>query len=324
MIHGLRRERLTEASNMKIAVVGCGAMGSVYAALLTDAGHEVWAIDSWTEHVDAMRAKGLRVEGASGDRTVKLHATTDAADAGPCDLAILATKAMHVETAARSMQPLLGADTVVLSIQNGLGGPDTAAKVLGRERVMVGVVGGFGASMKAPGHAHHNGWELVRLGESSGPVSPRLKAVAKVWESGGFKVKCFDDIDQLVWEKLICNVCYSGTCSVTERTIIEVIEDPDTWKIASGCATEDYNVARARGIKLDFTDPVTYVHAFGMKIPKARPSMLLDHMAGRMSEIEAINGAIPPAAKAVAVAAPYNQVISGLVRAKERRMGVRS
>jgi 2-dehydropantoate 2-reductase len=147
--------------------------------------------------------------------------------------------------------------------------------------------------------------------------------VAEVWRSGGFRVKCFDDIDQLVWEKLICNVCFSGTCAVTERTIVEVIGDPDTWLVASGCATEAYNVARARGIKLDFTDPVTYVHAFGMKIPNARPSMLLDHMAGRMSEIEAINGAIPVAAKAVRVAAPYNEVISALVQAKERRMGVR-
>lgn len=308
---------------MKIAVVGCGAMGSVYAALLADAGHEVWAIDNWKEHVDAIKANGLRLEGASGDRTVRVNATSNAADAGPCDLVILATKAMHVEKAAKSMQPLLRPETVALSIQNGLGGPDTAAKVLGRERVLVGVVGGFGASMKAPGHAHHNGWELVRLGELAGPISPRLEAVAEVWRSGGFRVKCFDDIDQLVWEKLICNVCFSGTCAVTERTIIEVIDDPDTWKVASGCAIEAFNVAQARGIKLDFDDAVAYVHAFGMKIPQARPSMLLDHMAGRMSEIEAINGAIPVAAKAAGIAAPFNEVISALVRAKERRMGVR-
>lgn len=308
---------------MKIAVIGCGAMGSVYAGLLAGAGHEVWAIDTWREHVDAMRAHGLRVEGASGDRTVALHATTDAAEAGRCELVIIATKAMHVEQAARSAKPLLGPDTVVLSIQNGLGGPDTAAKVLGRERVAVGVVGGFGASIRAPGHTHHNGWELVRLGEFGGPVTPRLERIAGVWRSGGFRVRCFDDIDQLVWEKLVCNVCFSGTCTVTERTVIEVIEDPHTWEVASGCAVEAHRVARARGIRLDFDDPVAYVRAFGMKIPNARPSMLLDHMAGRMSEIDAINGAIPPAARAVGLEAPFNAVISALVRARERRMGVR-
>lgn len=308
---------------MKIAIVGTGAMGSVYAGLLASAGHEVWAIDTWREHIDAIRAAGLRVEGASGDRTVRLHATTDAREAGPCDLVIIATKAMHVAQAAESAKSLLGPDSVVLSIQNGLGGPDTAAAVLGRERVVVGVVGGFGASIRGPGHVHHNGWELVRLGEFAGPVTPRLERVAEVWRSGGFRVKCFDDIDQLIWEKLICNVCYSGTCTVTERTILEVIEDADTWDIAAGCAKEAFAVAKARGVRLDFHDPVGYVHAFGMKIPHARPSMLLDHIAGRASEIDAINGAIPPAARAVGLSAPYNEVISGLVRAKERRMGVR-
>jgi 2-dehydropantoate 2-reductase len=308
---------------MKIAIVGTGAMGSVYAALLGAAGHEIWAIDSWQAHVDAMRANGLRLEGASGDRTVRLHATTDAKEVGSCDLVIIATKVMHVAQAAEATKALLGKDTLVLSIQNGLGGPDTAARVLGRERVLVGVVGGFGASIKGPGHAHHNGWELVRLGEFAGSVSPRLEKIAEVWRSGGFKVKCFDDIDQLVWEKLICNVCYSGTCAITERTLIEVIEDPDLWQVASGCAKEAFAVAKARGVKLEIADCVKYVRAFGLKIPNARPSMLLDHMAGRASEIDAINGAIPPAAEAVGGTAPYNEVISGLVRGKERRMGVR-
>src|SRR2546423_7928912 len=120
---------------MKIAIVGTGAMGSVYAGLLASAGHEVWAIDTWREHVDAMRQKGLRVEGASGDRTVSVNATTNTQEAGSCDLVILATKAMHVGAAAKTIAPLLKRETPVLSIQNGLGGPDSAASVLGRERV---------------------------------------------------------------------------------------------------------------------------------------------------------------------------------------------
>jgi 2-dehydropantoate 2-reductase len=299
-------------------------MGSVYAALLADAGHEVWAIDAWQEHIDAIRSHGLRLEGASGDRTVNIRATVKASDAGVCDLVIIATKAMHVASAAESAKPLLGKETAVLSIQNGLGGPDTAARILGRERVMVGVVGGFGASIKAPGHAHHNGWELVRLGEFQGAATPRLERIAEVWRSGGFKVKCFDDIDQLVWEKLICNVCYSGTCTVSRRTIIEVIEDPHTWQVASGCAKEAFDVAKARGVRLEIGDCEQYVRAFGMKIPNARPSMLLDHIAGRASEIDAINGAIPPAAKAIGLSAPYNEVVSALVRAEERPMRMRT
>jgi 2-dehydropantoate 2-reductase len=297
---------------MKIAIVGTGAMGSVYAALFASAGHEVWAVDRWREHVDAMRKNGLRVEGASGDRTVKLNATTDPRDAGPCDLVVLATKAMHVSQAAQALEPLLGPQTPVLSIQNGLGGPDTAASILGKERVMVGVVGGFGASMRAPGHAHHNGWELVRLGEFGGPITERLKKVEDVWRGAGFRVKVFDDIDQLVWEKLLCNCAYSGPCAIAECTIGEVMADPDLSRISAACATEGYEVALSKKIKLGFSDPVAYVREFGSKIPHARPSVLLDLMARRKSEIDVINGSIPR---------PTNQALTALVRAKERRLG---
>src|SRR2546423_7442261 len=187
-------------------------MGSVYAGLLASAGHEVWAIDTWREHVEAMRSTGLRVEGASGDRTVRVNATTDAADAGPCDLVILATKAMQVEKAALSIENFLLKDqTPVLSIQNGLGGPDSAAGIVGRDRVLVGVVGGFGASMRGPGHAHHNGMELVRLGElGGGAITSRLRQVEEVWRGAGFRVKVFAGIDQLGWGKVPWNWAYTG------------------------------------------------------------------------------------------------------------------
>ncbi len=308
---------------MKIAILGCGAMGSVYAALLADAGHDVWAIDSWQDHIDAMRRNGLRLEGASGSRTVKLNATSNTEEVGQCDLVIIATKAMHVEAASKSALCLVGEHTSVLSIQNGLGGPDTAADILGKDKVLVGVVGGFGASIKEPGFAHHNGWELVRLGEFSGPVTQRLENIADTWKSGGFRVECFDDIDQLIWEKLICNVCFSGTCTVTGLTIGEVMEDTNAWICASNCALEAYNVAIAKKINVRIDDPIEYVRNFGSKIPKAKPSMLLDHIAGRMSEIDAINGAIPVAGSHVEVSAPFNTAISALVRNKETQMGVR-
>ena len=308
---------------MKIAIVGTGAMGSVYAALLASAGHEVWAIDAWEEHVDAMRAKGLRLEGASGDRTVKLNATSNAGDAGPCDLVILATKAMQVERASLSIKnsSLLKAETPVLSIQNGLGGPDTAAAVLGRDRVLVGVVGGFGASMRGPGHAHHNGMELVRLGELSGPVTPRLQKVEALWSGAGFRVKVFDDIDQLVWEKLLCNCAYSGPCGISERTVGEVMSDPDLSRVSTSCAQEGFDIAKKKNIRLGFEDPVAYVREFGSKIPNARPSVLLDLMAKRKSEIGVINGSIARVAAELGAAAPVNAAITALVLAKERALG---
>lgn len=301
---------------MKIAIVGAGAMGSVYAGLLGDAGNEVWAVDVWEEHVAAIRERGLTVEGASGRRTVRIAATTDPTEVGVCDLVVISTKAFGVEAAAAAARPLVGPETVVLPIQNGLGSADRVAAVLGDERVAIGVVGGFGASVVGPGHVHHNGWELVRLGERRGPATSRIRRIAETWAEAGFRVQVYDDVDQLVWEKLVCNVCFSGTCAILERPIGHVLDDEAAWEVASGCAREAYEVARARGIALGFDDPVAYVRAFGEKIPDARPSMLLDVLAGRPTEIDVINGAIPPAAREAGLAAPVNETVTALVKAK--------
>jgi len=255
-----------------IAIVGTGAMGSVYAALLADAGHDVWAVDAWAEHVKAMNEKGLHVEGASGDRTVKLHATTDAADVGKADLVIIATKADGVEAAANAVKPILKDTTPVLAIQNGLGNAEIVSDILGPDRITQGVVGGFGASMRGPGHARHNGMEFLRLGEYTGPKTERLEHVAEVWRSGGFKVLTFDDIHKMVWQKLICNVTYSGTCTMTGLTIAQVQASPDAWSVASGCAVEAYNVARAKGIDLesDVRSPTSKLSARRSRAPGHR------------------------------------------------------
>src|SRR5215210_6363214 len=104
----------------RIAIVGCGAMGSVYAALMADAGQAVSAVTLWPDHAAAMAANGLRVQGASGDRTIRLHASTTTDGVGPCDLVVIATKAFDVEAAARASLPLLDPETPVQTIQNGL------------------------------------------------------------------------------------------------------------------------------------------------------------------------------------------------------------
>ena len=306
---------------MKIAIIGVGAMGSVYAALLASAGHEVWAIDQWKEHIDAIREKGLRVEGASGDRTVRIAATTDPADVRDADLVIIATKDNGVVDAARSALQVAKEDAPILTIQNGLGSADKVAEIVGSKRVMLGVVGGFGASIPAPGDAHHNGMEFVRLGEMEGGLTPRLEAVAEVWRSGGFQTLTFEDIHKMVWEKLICNVTYSGTCALTGLTIGEVQANPSAWSVATACANEAYQVARAKGIALDFDDPIAYVRAFGEKIPHAKPSMLLDHLAGRPAEIDNINGAIPREGAKVGIATPVNSLVVALLKAKESAFG---
>ena len=302
---------------MKIAIIGCGAMGSVYAALLADSGNDVWAIDTWEEHISAIKSNGLRVEGASGDRTVLMNATTNARDAGECDLIIVATKASGVAAAAVAAKSIAGPNSIILTIQNGLGAAERIAESIDTNQVMIGVVGGFGASMKAPGHAHHNGMQLVRIGEMIGGVSDRLEKVVSAWDKAGFTAKGYPDIHQMIWEKFICNVTYSGPCALMNATIGQVQANSDSWSVALSCAREADAVARAKKINLGFDDVESYVRDFGANMPDARPSMLLDHMAQRPSEIDGINGAVPVEAEKIGMSAPINALVSGLIRGRE-------
>ncbi len=303
---------------MKIAVIGAGAMGSIYAALMADAGNEVWAIDLWEDHLEAIRAKGLRVEGASGERLVtSLHTARDVAEAGNCELYIIATKASGVGAAARALSPLMGPDSLVLTIQNGLGASERIAEHMPVERVLLGVAEGFGASVKGPGHVHHNAMNLIRIGEMEGGLSERVERLAALWQEAGFNVKAFADISQLIWEKFVCNVTFSGSCTLFDCTIGEVMGKPAWWAIARGCAREAYELGRAKGIAFSFDDPEAYVAAFGARMPAARPSMLLDHHAKRRSEIDAINGMVPVLGAELGRPTPYNEVVTAAIKRRE-------
>jgi 2-dehydropantoate 2-reductase len=303
---------------MKIAIIGVGAMGSVYAALLAEAGHEVWAVDPWQEHVEAIVTKGLRVEGASGDRIINgINATVNVTDVGPCDLCIIATKASQVGAAACAVAPVIGTDAMVLTIQNGLGAGDRIAEHMATENVLLGVADGFGASMKAPGHAHHNAMKLIRIGELGGGMTDRLQTLEQQLLTAGFQAKAFADIAQLIWEKFLCNVTFSAPCTVFDKTIGQLMADADHWRIALGAMHEAYRIARHRDIPLSFDNPESYVTSFGANMPNARPSMLLDHMAKRPSELEAINGMVPVMGRQDGFDTPYNDTLVAVLNARE-------
>jgi len=308
---------------MKIAVMGVGAMGSIYAALLADAGHEVWAVDTWTHHVDAINANGLRVEGASGDRTVKnLRATTRIEDVGTCDLCLIATKASGAGPAAKAAAAVIGSDALVLTIQNGLGSGERIAQHIPVDNVLLGVADGFGASMKGPGHAHHSAMKLIRIGEINGGLTDRLQRVEKIWQGAGFNVKSFENITQLIWEKFLCNVTFSAACATFNTTVGELMAHPDYWPIALGAMSEAFAIAKAKGVPLSFEDPVAYVTTFGSSMPHARPSMLLDHLAGRASELDAINGIVPVMGRELGIPTPFNDTLTAVLRQQEATFGL--
>lgn len=305
---------------MKIAIIGCGAMGSVYAGLFAEAGHDVVAVERGREHVDAMNQHGLTVSGASGHRTVKVQAYTSVPEGVTVDLIVIAVKSAAAGEAAQAAVSLIAPGTRVITIQNGLGAADEVAKFIPRDQLIVGIAGGFGASMVKPGHAHHNGMQLIRLGAFGGLPLAQVQKISDVWSEAGFKAEAVPDIVAMQWDKLICNVAYSAPCALTGLTVGEAMDDPELGPISRGAAIEAWELARAKGITLAFIDPVEHVRTFAARMPDAKPSLLLDHEAGRVSEIDYINGAILREATQIGRTAPVNETLTRLVRIKEREL----
>lgn len=302
---------------MKIAVIGCGAMGSIYAAKLAAAGNDVLAVDRNRAGVDQINTTGLRISGPASDQLVAMRAATTA-PAETMDLIVLAVKAADAATGAQAALPMIGAHTVVLTIQNGLGSADTVAEIVGAQRVAVGIASGFGASRRGPGHVHHNAMRAVRFGAYRDLPYQAVESIARVWTDAGFDAAAVVDIAAMVWEKLICNAAYSAACALTGMTVGQIRDDPDLGPVSRAAAAETWQVARACGIAIAVADPVAHARAFGAAVPDAKPSALLDHEAHRVSEIDVINGAVARCADRVGVSAPVNATLAALVKAVER------
>jgi 2-dehydropantoate 2-reductase len=301
---------------LRIAVVGCGAMGSVYAGRLAAEGNAVYVADPWPDHIAAIAAHGLRVDGPRGDAVVRVATDRTSIDA-PFDLVVIAAKSLDIAAAAQTAHALAGRETVVLTIQNGLGAAEIVANIIGEQRLAIGIAGGFGAKLAAPGHVVHNAMQLVRFGPYGSLPIDRLTTIASAWSAAGFNVEVRADIARIQWEKLICNVAFSGPCVIAGTTVGDVMDDPNLGPISRSAAIEAYDVARALGIGLGIDDPIAHVRAFGESVRAAKPSTLIDIERGRPSEIDFINGAVAREAERIGVRAPINTTITAFVKRLE-------
>jgi len=295
-------------------------MGSVFAGLFAEAGHEVTIVSRPGAHMDAIRANGLRLDGASGDKTVQVRAL-DTSPSEEFDLVILAVKATQVEAAVGSLAPMMGEATSILAMQNGLGAADIIAGHVDAHRLAVGIAAAFGASVVSPGHAHHTGMGAIKIGAYLGMTDEKTAQIADLWCSASFKAEAVSDILTMQWEKLICNASFSAPCAITGLTVGEALTDPALGSICLQAGIETWEIARACGVPLTVTDAEAHVRAFAERVAAAKPSLLQDVEAGRPSEIDFINGAVPREAAKMGLKAPVNQTLTALVKAIEAKRG---
>jgi 2-dehydropantoate 2-reductase len=236
----------------------------------------------------------------------------------PVDLVVVAVKAAHVRSVASHLTRLMKRDTVVLTIQNGVGSADIVADHVHPDRLCIGIAGGFGAIMRGPGHAYHNGMNVIRIGPYAGLPAAAVERVAAIWRAAGFKAEAVANVQAMQWEKLICNVAYSAPCALTGMTVGEMMDDPDMGPISRAAAMEAWAVACVLGIYIKVDDPIKLVRDFAAGMPAAKPSLLQDHENRRPSEIDVINGAVPRAAEKVGLQAPVNATLVALIKVRER------
>ncbi|MEM7210804.1 MAG: 2-dehydropantoate 2-reductase [Pseudomonadota bacterium] len=301
----------------RVVIIGSGAMGSIYGVLMADAGHEVEIVDIDEAHVAAINSNGLRVEGKSGDRTIRIPASMAIDDVAPADHVIIATKYDGVADAAQKALNVMRDDTDLVTVQNGLGSAEIVAGIVGGDRLSMGVVGGFQANLQGPGHSFHNGMEMVRFGSYSDYDPARLNRIAEIWRSAGFDAKVFEDIHRMVWDKLLINCAVNGPCAITNLRVGPLLADPHGREISHGCILEAFAVAKAKGITLSIEDPIEYLSGYAERMPNGFPSTAQDHVARKKGEIDAINGAIVREGVPLGVQTPMNQFVRTLIKARE-------
>ena len=302
---------------MKVCVVGCGAVGSLFAANLAGLDDvEVWAYDLSREHVDAINRDGLRLSGA-GEALGRLTATSDPDELPACDFGIVATKAMHTEAAIAATAAAF-AEGCVATVQNGLGNEEAIAKHA--ERVMRGTTFPAGKLVE-PGHVQ---WD-VKGDTTLGPFEPRpapsdeIARLADACTRAGMPTKAVPDARGPQWRKVIFNAATNPVGALTRLTHGRVCENAELRKLVSGLVDEGKAVAAAQGIELD-ADPEELIdHAAKPEVAyDHKASMLQDVEARRATEIDYLNGGIVRFGDEHGVPTPLNRAIWALVKGLEQ------
>jgi 2-dehydropantoate 2-reductase len=304
---------------MRIAVFGSGSVGGYFGGRLAQYGEEVIFI-ARGDHLRAIQADGLRVDSIKGDFKIQpAKAVGSPEQAGQVDAVLLGVKAWQVLDAAELMRPLIGEDTFVVPLQNGVEAPDILASVLGEEHVLGGLCR-ISSFIQAPGHIRHAGIEpYIAFGELRGEKSERVENLIKAFEKAGVWVEAPTDIRSAIWQKFVFISPFSGVGAVTRAPIGVMRSLPSTRSLLKKAVMETSGVGRASGISLP-ADIVEKTMSFYDGLPEnATSSMQRDIQGGRPSELESQNGAVVRLSEKVDEPAPVNSFLYSVLLPLEKK-----
>lgn len=304
---------------MKVCILGAGALGCSIGAALAQGGSDVWLINRSAAHVNAINASGLKVREGDEQRVVRLRAARDSHGLEAMDLVVVLVKSYDTRSAMDASTSLVGENTVVMSLQNGLGHEEELAASVGRAHVVAGktYVGGV---MLGPGHivGGTRGKKTI-IGELDGSSSPRIRAIAAEFSRAGLETAVTDNILGTMWDKLLVNVSTGALAGITRLTYGPLYEVPEIEATALAAVDEAMSVARAKGVRLSIREPRdAWTMASAGLSNDFKTSMLQSLEKGSRTEIDFINGAVVREGARLGIATPVNRTLVACIKGIEK------
>ena len=300
---------------MKIVMMATGGVGGYYGARLAAADEDVHFIARGA-HLAALQTNGLKLISANGDLHLRsVHATDEPATVGTADIVIFAVKQYDTETVAKLVVPVIGDETAVISIQNGMDPRERLKSIVGREHVMGGTTYITGAKVISPGIITHTG-TIARLvfGEYDGSVSMRGERFLDACKTAGIDALFSADIGKEMWAKFALLSAFSGVSSVLRKAAGPLMSDPDTRKLLKDAIAETVAVAKAKGIDLGDDYVAKHGDFYGSIPPDTKSSMLMDLENGRRIELNWLSGAVAQFGDELGVPTPTHHAICGALK----------
>jgi 2-dehydropantoate 2-reductase len=294
----------------EILIVGTGAMALLFGGRLAASGVKVTLLGTWKEGILAVREKGIRITGETGEFAYPVKATSDIREIKKVPHALVLVKSWQTERAAQQLKEVMQPDSVALTMQNGLGNLEILSDLLGEERAALGVTT-YGATLLGPGLVRYGGEGVITLG-----IHPRLGTFKVYLQQAGFSIQETTDLPSLVWSKLIINAAINPLTALLGVRNGELLESSAAKKVMGIAAKEAASVASAKGIKLIFKDPGRAAEEVAAATSRNISSMLQDIRRNSPTEIDAICGEIVREGKRLKVSTPVNNLLFQLVQSQ--------
>jgi len=314
----LTRLRRAEYTIKRVAVIGPGAIGIFFGGLLSRLGLDVRFLDKSEERAEYLVRHGLLLEETTGLISIPIKVNIDTAGIGPCDLVIICVKSYDTESAASLLPSLIHQNTLVLTLQNGLGHVEVLKKILPERQIAVGITF-HGVTLVETGHIRHAGAGPTCIGSflPDEKVRGQLARLAETLTAAGLATTVADNIEEIVWNKLLVNIGINALSAITRLKNGDLVKFPEIRNLMAMAVTEALAVARGKGLRAN-PQAVEEARAACLATAENRSSMLQDVLNRKRTEIEAINGAIVKEAKTLGIATPVNEVLTILVKGIEK------